>query len=129
MALMKEAMSKEDFERQEQGLPPIKRTKVIREEPSPPEVERQITLSDIPEGTILLEYARRRRVRNKEGINFIGYDVKITVEPVQKQKDTKKEPLAKILEDVELEGWMIEGEFLAFFRMHRKEIDQQVIRW
>jgi len=116
MPLMKEAMSKADFDRSEQGLAPLKKVKIVRPEPEKPDKEDELLARDVLPGySVKLEYAHRKNLRNDEGILFVGYDVSFD--------------LVSEKETLPLKGWMVEGEFMQFVRNHRKEIDQQVIRW
>ena len=119
MPLMKEAMSKTDYERKEQGLAQLRPVKIVRPEHEKPPVEDEIFMKDIPKDYKLnLEYARKSSVRNLDGVLFVGYEVSIDFTPI---KGTKDHP--PIL------GWMVEGTFLEFVRTYRKHIDQQVINW
>jgi hypothetical protein len=118
MPLMKEAMSKEDYDRAEKGLAPLKLVKEARPDPEYPLIKSEIKLSDIPpDEPIKLEYANRNILKNKDGVSFIGFSVFILV-----LSDKIKEPFP-------MEGWMLEGEFLAFLRAYRSQINQNVIHW
>lgn len=132
MALMNEAMSKEDFERMEKGLPRLKPKRVDKPDPALPTIENEIKAADIPGGyEIHLESAKRHIMRNEEGVRFIGFNVVIELFPIrQKRKPGRpKESESVELEPMTLTGWMLEGQFLEFVRTYRKQIDQQVIRW
>jgi len=123
MALMKEAMSKKDYDRKEQGLPPLKVVKTSRPEPEKPIIKNEITMKDITDGfTVELESAKKRPIRNEDGVIFIGYDVVVVLHPVSKKKGKEDDVASKILE-----GWMLEGEFLTLVRTYSKQIDRQVI--
>ena len=123
MALMKEAMSKVDYDRKEKGLPPLKAVLPPRHEPAKPVVEKEITTEDITAGyNVELESAKKRPLRNADGVLFIGYDVVIYLIPPAEKKDEKKPLEPKILR-----GWMQEGQFLAMVRTYSKQIDRQVI--
>lgn len=131
MALMKEAMSKEDYDRKEKGLPPLKRMSLVRPEPPKPVIDKEITMADVLDGYgVELESANRHPLKNEDGMLFIGYDVVINLNPVSKKrgpgrpKETESEPL----EPKTLDGWMPEGEFMALLRTYSKQIDRQVIR-
>ena len=93
---MNEAILKTDFDRQERGLPPIPKVKVVREEPERPIVPDEITFADIPQGEIFEFSARLRHptIRNEAGMLFTGYDTY-----VECRDGTVKQ------------GWMIEGQF------------------
>lgn len=115
--MMKEAMSKIDYDRQEQGLPPLKPVKVVVPEPGKPSIPNEITMKDIPKNCVVkLEHADRSILRNAEGILFIGYNV--VIEFIKKKAESNT-----------ISGWMVEGVFLEFVRIYRKDIDQQVINW
>jgi hypothetical protein len=116
---MKEAMSKTDYERKEQGLAPLRPVRPVRLEPEKPPVKDEIFMKDIPKDYKLkLEYARKCNINNDEGILFIGYNVAIEFTPKKGEKDHPS-----------MEGWMTEGTFLEFVRTYRKHIDQQAINW
>jgi hypothetical protein len=121
MPLMNEAMSKEDYDRKEQGLPLAKKKRVVVSEPNPPVVENEITMKDIPESFVLAS-ARRQIVKNKDGVTFIGFNILIYTESLKGKKSNEKV-------QQEIEGWMNEGEFLIFLRTYRNYIDQNVISW
>ena len=128
MALMKEAMSKDDFERVEKGLPPFKPKKEPRPEPERPEVEGEITFEDIL-GFIELLRAERKMIKNAEGISFIGFSVEIMLEGKKKPGRPKESEKEIPIEPTVLEGWMCEGDFMELVRTYRKEINSQVIKW
>jgi hypothetical protein len=114
---MNEAMTKANFDRSEQRLPPLKEVKLVRPEPSKPNEDDELLARDARAGySVKLEYAYRKNLRNDEGILFVGYDVSFDL--LSEKEDT-----------ITLKGWMVEGEFMQFVRNHRKEIDQQVINW
>ena len=116
MPLMKEAMTKANFDRVERGLAPLKPEKVDKIEPEKPITDDEILASDIKKGyTINLERANRIVKSNPEGVKFVCYDIKIDL-------TSKKDSLT-------LEGWMVEGEFLQFLRNNRSNVDTQVICW
>jgi hypothetical protein len=130
MALMKEALSKEDYDRIEKGLPPIKHERMPRPEPVKPIIDNEITMADVTiEGyTIELESAKKHPLKNEQGIIFIGFDVVINLNLIVKKKGPgRPKEKDESLEPKILEGWMLEGEFLALVRTYRKQIDQQVI--
>jgi hypothetical protein len=130
MALMKEAMSKEDWERAEMGLPPIKVIKPARPEPEKPQVENQIKFEDIDAKLFAeLESAKRKTVKNPEGVRFIGFDVSMLM--YQKGQFGRPKEIEKgvFAPPETVSGWMIEGDFLSLLRTHRKKINSQVISW
>lgn len=118
-------MTKENFERMEQGLRPVKPKVEPRPEPKKPIVDNEVKLSQIPDGyTVKLEQAFRKSVRNENKVLFIGYEVLIELIPEPREKGPGRPPEPKTIM-----GWMIEGEFLALLRKYSKQIDRQVIRW
>jgi hypothetical protein len=81
--LPRDAISKDDFDAMERGLPVYRKPVTPRPEPEPPIVENQIRFEDISEGGIIDISARGRSlknaVRNAEGQIFTGYDVLVVV--------------------------------------------------
>jgi hypothetical protein len=127
--MAQEAMSKENWERIDKGLPPIKKVKIVRPEPEKPKIENEIKFDDIAKTFVSLESAKRSTVKNSEGVRFIGFDVSILAHPkgaFGRPKELEKGVLAP---PEIVTGWMIEGEFLTLMRNHRKEINSQVINW
>jgi len=90
----KEAIPKADFDRQERGLPPKEKLKIVRVEPKPPVVPDEIKFEDVPEGEIFEFSARSRTEKNKAGTRFCGYTIFLET------RDGKI-----------LEGWLPGGEF------------------
>lgn len=128
MGLMTEAVSKEDYDRMEKGLPRLKPKKVATPDPIPPVVDNELSIKDIPSGyEISLEEAKKNIKRNEDGVIFIGFDVVIDLFPVRVKKPGRPKESDK--EPITLKGWMPEGKFLEFVRTYRKQIDQQVIHW
>ena len=131
--MLLDAIPKVDFERREQGLPPLKPLRVVVPEPSKPIVENEINLTDIPTGyEVQLEHAQKNNRRNEIGVMFIGFDVTIILNPIVKKRGPgrpKESEEVQTTEPKELKGWMTEGNFLGLVRMYRKQIDQQVIHW
>jgi hypothetical protein len=126
--MINEAISKENWERMEQGLPPLKSKKAVIPDPPKPVIPNELKLTDIPPNCdIQLDHAKRNTVRNEDGLRFIGFDVTITCIP--KKKKPGKPPTGSIEEPVTLSGWMQEGEFLSFVRTYRAQIGQQAIHW
>jgi hypothetical protein len=123
---MNEAISRDDWERMERGLKPIKRKVIPRPEPEPPVVEKLIKFSDIPlDWFKSLDKADRRTIKNKDGVSFVGYDVEISLGKNKVGAITNEEKnMPK-----SMKGWMMEGHFQELVRNKRKEIDQQVIHW
>jgi hypothetical protein len=121
--MLQEAMAKEDWERTEKGLPPIKREKIVRPEPKQPVLMDLIKYEDIPIDEFKeLEYARRKMVKNEEGTRFIGFEVSILLKrkPGRPKEDEGPGTMT---------GWMNEGDFLKLNRVMRKKINQAVINW
>jgi len=57
--MAQEAMSKENWERIDKGLPPIKKVKIVRPEPEKPKIENEIKFDDIAKTFVSLESAKR----------------------------------------------------------------------
>jgi len=130
MTLMKEALSKEDYDRMEKGLPRLKPKKIVVPDPIPPVVDNEIAMNHILDGyEVSLAEAKKNIKRNEDGVMFIGFDVVIDLFPARKKKPGRPKESGKKLEPITLEGWMLEGKFLEFVRTYRKQIDQQVIHW
>lgn len=90
----REAITLENFQRSEKGLPPIKVKKEPRPEPEKPTVEDEITFEDLPD-TEIFEFSGRRRVeKNEAGTRFTGYTIFL---------ETRSGEI--------LEGWLDEGNF------------------
>jgi len=110
MPLMNEAMPKEEWERMQRGEKTNRPKPIPRTEPTFPKVKDLIKFEDIP----LTEFdkvmnAKMRRIRNEEGVNFIGYDVTILLKGKRgagRPKEDESEPSPRTLT-----GWMIEGDY------------------
>ncbi len=99
MPIMTEALSKDEFERKERGERVVKSKPIPRPEPAFPKVPDLIKFNDISLSEFeKISSADMKRVKNEEGVNFIGYDVMIKLK-------TKT-----------LRGWMIEGDYLKLSR-------------
>lgn len=130
MALMKEAMTKEDFDRSEKGLPPLKAVKVARPEPEEPEIDNWIKFKDVDVKLFAsLDSAKRRTIKNREGVRFIGFDVSMQIyqpgafgRPKEVEKGVPAKPET-------ITGWMLEGDFLQLRRTFSKKINVDVISW
>ncbi len=108
--IMLEAIDKIDWDRQEKGLPPRPKPKVEMTEPAPPEVPDQIHLADIlKENFKTLAGARKRVVRNAEGVMFMGFDVSIDLE------DGKR-----------MDGWLSEKDLRDLIRLYKNKIDSRI---
>jgi hypothetical protein len=128
MPLMQEAMSREEWERKELGLPPLKKKKVERPEPTPPKVDKLLSFKEVPlDRFVRLISVKRNNIKNKDGVSFIGYDVEMEI----KSKD-KKKPLDKILSEESetylISGWFPEGEWMQFLRHMRSRIDLSMLQ-
>jgi hypothetical protein len=109
---MNEAMSKEDFERADKGLPPIKKPKIERPDPEFPLVKDLIKFDDIPIAEFdKIVTSNRRAIRNEEGVIFIGFDVTILLKPKQEEDTEHKVGRPPKPQPRVLKGWMIEGDF------------------
>ena len=94
--MMKDAVTLENFNRMERGLPPLKPKKIVKPEPVPPIVDDQIFFDDLPTDE-LFEFSARLRhpaVKNEDGVSFLGFDVYF---------ESRGGEIAQ--------GWMGEGEF------------------
>ena len=118
MPLQREAMTQENFDRSEKGLPPILPEKVIKPDVVEPDFKDILLMSDaVVDGfEPKLRSAVRKARRNDDRVLFVGYDVSI-------------ELISEKEENVTLTGWMVEGEFMQFVRNYRTTTDQQVINW
>jgi hypothetical protein len=122
MPLMREAVSKEEWEATESGKPYTRPVRPARPEPERPVVENEIKFSDIPPDKFkTLDLAEKKPIRNPSGVLFIGYEVTISL------KRGPGKPAEG--ETNEMKGWMSEGNFMELVRTKRKEIDQVVIHW
>ena len=110
MAIMNEAIPREDFERTERGERIPKRKVIPRPEPAFPKVDNLIKFDDIPLGEFeKMISANMRRIQNEEKVHFIGYDVVIQLKPKRgpgRPKEDEADPPPRILK-----GWMIEGDY------------------
>ena len=112
MPIMQEAIPKEDWERMDKGLPPIKRPIIQRPEPEPLQGKDQISLKGIK--FVNLISVKRENRKNKEGMNFIGYLVKVEVKDGAGVKT--------------LGGWAPEADWLEFLRNHRGRINMEALQ-
>lgn len=123
-----EAIDREDWERQDKGLPPLPKKKTVIQAQKEPDVDDQIKFDDIPLDRFeKLISARRRSIANEQGARFVGYDVKIELKGKRKAgrpKEDAEEPRSEILS-----GWMIEGNWLKLYRHIRDKIDLSRIAW
>ena len=128
MPLMTEAMDKEDWERMDKGLPPLPKKKIIRPEPKMPNVENRIMFADIPLDKFeKLISARRRSIKNDEGMRFIGMDIVIEL-----KKGPGRPPKTEVEEKSEsrvISGWMIEGDWTKLYFKIRDKVDFKVIQY
>ena len=133
--MQQEAMAKTDWERRDAGLPPIKVKKIKRPDPEKPVIENEIKFDDIPVNDFMeLEYARRKTIKNAEGVRFLGFEVSMILTPSAQLKRKPGRPSKEEKEEVSTEpktltGWMSEGDFLTLVRNCRKKINPQVINW
>jgi len=129
MPLMQEAMSREEWERKELGLPPLKKKKVERPDPVPPKVDKLLSFKEVPlDRFVRLISVKRNNIKNKDGVSFIGYDAEMEIKvEVKSQK-----PLDKILSEEGktyiLSGWFPEGEWMQFLRNMRSRIDLSMLQ-
>jgi len=129
MPLMQEAMIREEWERKELGLPPLKKKKVERPDPVPPKVDKLLSFKEVPlDRFVRLISVKRNNIKNKDGVSFIGYDAEMEIKvEVKSQK-----PLDKILSEEGktyiLSGWFPEGEWMQFLRNMRSRIDLSMLQ-
>ena len=72
----KEAMDGEDFERWQKDLPPRKKEVPVIPDPEFPKVDNLLLLSKIKmDGIETILEGRRKGIRNKEGVMFVGFNV------------------------------------------------------
>jgi len=125
---MAEAIDKEDWERMDKGLTPVKKPKVVIPEPKFPKIDNHLKFEDVPIDRFeKLLSARRSVVKNEEGARFIGYDVLIEFKGKRKPgrpPETKEEIPPEIIS-----GWMIEGDFLHLYRLIRDRVNIAKIVW
>ena len=112
MALMQEAIPREDWERQDRGLPPISRKAPPKPEPAKPKIDDQISIKKINFHALLS--ARRENRKNKEGTTFIGYVVRLEVKEGARVKA--------------LGGWVPEADWMEFIRNHRGKINMEALQ-
>jgi len=134
MPLMQEAMSRDEWERKELGLPPLKKKKVERPDPVPPKVDKLLSFKEVPlDRFVRLINVKRNNIKNKDGVSFIGFDVDMEIKSAGtvKVKD-KNKPLDKILaeesETYLISGWFPEGEWMQFLRHMRSRIDLSMLQ-
>jgi hypothetical protein len=126
---MQEAMSRDEWERKELGLPPLKKKKVERPDPVPPKVDKLLSFKEVPlDRFVRLINVKRNNIKNKDGVSFIGYDAEMEIKvEVKFQK-----PLDKILSEEGktyiLSGWFPEGEWMQFLRNMRSRIDLSMLQ-
>lgn len=111
MPIMKDMMSKEDYERWDKGLPISKKHKPTMDDPEQPTVKKQIEADSISMRDLESIAGQKRNVRNKDGVTFIGYDVQIQVKDEKPRK-----------------GWMTDGDLIKIRKAirGRKDVDIQV---
>ncbi len=128
-----EAMDLQDWERQDKGLPPLPKKKIVRKPIEMPEVENLLKFKDVPLDRFeKLVSARRNTIKNAEGARFIGYDVIITLKGNKKPGrplTLKEGEEPQKLESKTISGWMQEGEWLELYRHIRDRIDLSRIGW
>jgi hypothetical protein len=108
----RDAVSLEDFERAEKGLPPLPKKKIIREEPEFPQIPNRIEFAKIPlDKLVRIEAIRKNVLKNKDGVRFIGYNIEIEM------KDSKS-----------LQGWIMEGDLYKCLPYLREKTDQALLR-
>jgi len=132
MPIMSEAISKENWERIDKGLPPIPEKKIVKLEPEFPSIDNVIKFSDINLDEFdELKNANRKIIKNKDGVSFLGYEMTVSFKPpkrppgrLPKGQSADKFKIGRILG-----GWMPEGEFFKFYYKVRDKIQPNVISW
>lgn len=125
MPLMQEAMDKEDWERMDKGLPPLPKKKVVKPEPKFPKIENQIAFVDIPLDRFeKLISARRKVIKNDEGVQFVGMDLVIELKKGAGRPAKSDNPE---LSSRTITGWMIEADWYKLYRHIREKIDIRVV--
>ncbi|MBM4322978.1 MAG: hypothetical protein FJ115_05390 [Deltaproteobacteria bacterium] len=106
-----DAVTKQNWQRMERGLPPVSEKKTPRKEPTPPKIDNQIRFEDVEltSGLKLLSKAGDHR-RNSEGVLFTGYRVCIEIEP----KRT-------------LTGWIGDGDLSRLLPFLRENSDPRIL--
>lgn len=111
----KEAMDAEDFERWQKDLPPRKKEVPVIPDPEFPKVENMLSLDKIKlENISTVLEGRRKGIRNKEGVMFIGFNVTLKMKD-ESFKDDKGNVKTKAGETIS--GWMTAGDFHKFRRI------------
>ena len=103
MAIMKEAMNKEDWDRVQKGLKPRAKRKVEMPKYDLPEVKGRIELKHVPIGEVVGFFSSPKPIRNAEGVRFIGHEVTINI------RDKKP-----------INGWMQEGDVIRLRQLTGK---------
>ena len=109
---MKGAMTQEEYERWDKGLPPLPQKKEPEPaEPEPPKVDNLLSLDKLELEKIgaVLE-GRRKGIRNKDGVMFVGFNV------TMKMRDEMGKD-GKIIPGKQLSGWMTGADFHKFRRI------------
>lgn len=97
---MKEAIDKEDWERQDKGLKPEPKPKVEMPVYDAPVIKDHLKLDDVPFEDLVSFAEERKIIFNKEGVRFIGFDVIIRL---------KDKPA--------MSGWMSEKDVLQLQKL------------
>jgi len=125
---MKEAMDLQDWERMDKGLPPLPKKRVIIPEPKFPVIENLLKFKDIPLDRFdKLISARRRTIKNEDGVTFIGMDVIIELKGKRKAGRPLTNKEEEVFESETIRGWMQEGEWYELYRHAREKIDMNKI--
>ena len=128
MPLMQEAMSREEWERKELGLPPLKKKKVERPDPVFPKVDKLLSFKEVPlDRFVRLINVKRNNIKNKDGVSFIGFDVDMEIKAKEKKKTLDK-IMSEEPETYIISGWFPEGEWMQFLRHMRSRIDLSMLQ-
>ena len=111
MPIMKDMLSKENYERWDKGLPIRKKPEPRFDDPEQPTVKKQIYANDISTKELESITGQKKNVHNKDGVTFIGYDISIQVK-----------------EGKPIRGWITDGDLIRLKKklMGRKDVEIQV---
>ena len=79
--IMPEALDKEEYDRMEKGLPPIRKSKVVIPLPKSPVIKGVMLYTDINDDMkkkLTAIGAVRKNYKNEDGVRFVGYEVSLS---------------------------------------------------
>lgn len=118
---IQEAMSAEEYERWDKGLPPLPKRKEVKADAAPLKEEGELTANEVLEEADLPSFsAVRQNKKNKDGIIFICFNVTYLKNVEQKGKKATAQ---------KVEGWMVEGEFLRLLALAGNRIERKNIQY